>query len=70
MFGERLKSLRKSLNLTQKELGEKLNVSGRVVVYYESNDRFPDKDTLTKIAYRRIIRRNYFSNLRSKRSYA
>ncbi|CEQ20882.1 helix-turn-helix domain-containing protein [Paraclostridium sordellii] len=50
MFGERLKSLRKSLNLTQKELGEKLNVSGRVVGYYESNDRFPDKDTLTKIA--------------------
>lgn len=50
MFGERLKALRKSLNLTQKELGEKLNVSGRVVGYYESNDRFPDKDTLTKIA--------------------
>ena len=50
MFGERLKALRKSLNLTQKELGEKLNVSGRVVGYHESNDRFPDKDTLTKIA--------------------
>ncbi|MCH1965971.1 helix-turn-helix domain-containing protein [Paraclostridium sordellii] len=49
MFGERLKSLRKSLNLTQKELEENLNVSGRVVGYYESNDRFTDKDTLIKI---------------------
>ena len=50
MFGDRLKSLRKSSGYTQKELGEKLNVSGRVIGYYESNERFPDKDTLTDIA--------------------
>ncbi|MGG2466823.1 helix-turn-helix domain-containing protein [Paraclostridium bifermentans] len=50
MFGDRLKSLRKALGLTQKELGDKLNVSGRVIGYYESNDRFPDKETLTNIA--------------------
>lgn len=50
MFGNRLKSLRKSSGYTQKELGEKLNVSGRVIGYYESNERFPDKDTLTDIA--------------------
>ena len=50
MFGDRLKSLRKSFDLTQKELGDKLNVSGRVIGYYESNDRFPDKETLTSIA--------------------
>lgn len=50
MFGDRLKSLRKALGLTQKELGDKLNVSGRVIGYYESNDRFPDKETLTDIA--------------------
>lgn len=50
MFGYRLKSLRKSSGYTQKELGEKLNVSGRVIGYYESNERFPDKDTLTDIA--------------------
>lgn len=50
MFGDRLKSLRKFSNYTQKELGEKINVSGRVIGYYESNDRFPDKETLTNIA--------------------
>ena len=50
MFGDRLKLLRKNSGYTQKELGEKLNVSGRVIGYYESNERFPDKDTLTDIA--------------------
>ena len=50
MFVDRLKSLRKNSGYTQKELGEKLNVSGRVIGYYESNERFPDKDTLTDIA--------------------
>lgn len=50
MFGNRLKLLRKNSGYTQKELGEKLNVSGRVIGYYESNERFPDKDTLTDIA--------------------
>lgn len=50
MFGDRLKLLRKNCNYTQKELGEKLNVSGRVIGYYESNERFPDKETLTRLA--------------------
>lgn len=50
MFGNRLKALRKSLNYTQKELGEKLNISARVVGYYEANERFPDKYTLNRIA--------------------
>ncbi|MDY3372324.1 MAG: helix-turn-helix transcriptional regulator [Terrisporobacter othiniensis] len=50
MFGDRLKLLRKNGNYTQKELGEKLNVSGRVIGYYESNERFPDKETLTRLA--------------------
>lgn len=50
MFGDRLKLLRKNSGYTQKELGEKLNISARVVGYYESNERFPDKDTLTGIA--------------------
>lgn len=53
MFGSRLRKLRKDKELTQKELGEIIGVSGRVVGYYESDDRFPDGDTLAKIA-------NYF----------
>lgn len=50
MFGKRLRLLRKEQNLTQKSLGEKVNVSDRVIGYYESDERFPDKDTLNKIA--------------------
>ena len=37
-FGDRLKELRLLNNLTQKELGDKLNISDRVIGYYESNE--------------------------------
>ncbi len=39
-FSTRLKKLRLEKELTQKELGEKLNISDRVIGYYESGDRF------------------------------
>jgi transcriptional regulator with XRE-family HTH domain len=51
LFGDRLKILRKKRKLTQKELGDIINVSDRVIGYYESNDRFPkDEHTLNIIA--------------------
>lgn len=54
-FGDRLKELRLSKKLTQKELGDIFNISDRVIGYYESNNRFPkDQDTLINIA-------NYFN---------
>ena len=50
-FGDRLKELRLSFDMTQKELGDKLNISDRVIGYYESNDRFPkDQEIITDIA--------------------
>lgn len=49
-FGDRLKMLRNDKNMTQKELGKKLNVTNVGVAKWESNDRFPDSDTLIKIA--------------------
>ena len=50
-FGDRLKELRLSRKLTQKELGDIFNISDRVIGYYESNNRFPkDQDTLVNIA--------------------
>ena len=42
----RIKELRKELNMTQKDLGNKLNVSARSVGFYESGDRDPDTATL------------------------
>lgn len=51
LFGDTLKKLRTEKGLTQKDLGKIINVSDRVIGYYEANDRFPkDEKTLTKIA--------------------
>ena len=49
-FGEKLKNCRKNLSLSQKELGQKIGVAESTVSLYESNKRFPDADTLKKIA--------------------
>lgn len=50
-FGVRLKELREEKGITQRELGNIVNVSDRVIGYYESNDRFPkDENVLRKIA--------------------
>ncbi|PEO14364.1 immunity repressor protein, partial [Bacillus wiedmannii] len=50
MIGVRIKSLRKKENLTQKQLAEKIGVSQRMIGYYESEERFPPHDVLTKLA--------------------
>lgn len=50
-FGDRLRMLREDKDVTQKELGNAVGVSDRVIGYYESNDRFPkDESTLKKLA--------------------
>ncbi|GMQ58955.1 hypothetical protein AN1V17_33520 [Vallitalea sediminicola] len=51
LFGDRLKKLRIDKEITQKELGEIIGISDRVIGYYESNNRFPkDEDTLKRIS--------------------
>jgi len=45
-FGERLKELREKTSLTQKELGEKLGISARLVSYYETNKNIPNDPTI------------------------
>lgn len=50
VIGVRIKSLRKKENLTQKQLAEKIGVSQRMIGYYESEERFPPHDVLTKLA--------------------
>ena len=50
-FGDRLRELRRSKNMTQKELSKALFISERVISYYEKNERFPnDAMTLIRIA--------------------
>lgn len=48
-FGNRLKSLRKTKNLTQEELAKLLNIAKSTVSNWENENRFPDKDMLNKL---------------------
>ena len=47
-FGAKLKSCRKDMSLSQKELGQKIGVAESTISLYESNKRFPDAETLHK----------------------
>ena len=49
-FGAKLKSCRKDMSLSQKELGQKVGVAESTISLYESNKRFPDAETLQKIS--------------------
>ncbi len=40
-FGKRLARLRKASGLTQQELGDKVNVTKRVIAYYEGETKYP-----------------------------
>lgn len=45
-FGIRLKELRKRKGISQSELGKVLNISGRIIGYYESGMRFPKSEII------------------------
>ncbi|MFK4568133.1 helix-turn-helix domain-containing protein [Enterococcus sp. UD-01] len=49
-FGYRLKMLRTSKKMTQTELGNILNVTKSSISGYENGTRFPDQESLVKIA--------------------
>lgn len=49
-FGENFKKLRKSRNLTQKEMGTKIGLSKAVVSKYENGMGYPTYDVLIRIA--------------------
>ena len=50
-FGDKLKSLRKGLKLTQQQLAERVGVAKSVVSYYEASERYPSYDVLVKLAH-------------------
>lgn len=49
-FGENLRRLRKSRNLTQQELGVKVGLSKAVISKYENGMGYPSFDVLIRIA--------------------
>lgn len=48
--GEKIRAARKRAGLTQKELAEKLGVTGSLIGIYETDRRKPKNDTLDRIA--------------------
>jgi transcriptional regulator with XRE-family HTH domain len=49
MINIKIKQLRESRNLTQRELSEKIFVSRSVVAYYESGKRVPPYDVIKRL---------------------
>lgn len=49
-IGEKIKVLRKNNNLTQKELAEKLNVSGQAISNWERQKGYPDITNIIRIS--------------------
>ena len=50
IFGRRLEELRKSRNLTQAELAEKVGLSRGTIAYYEASAQNPTIDTVQTLA--------------------
>ena len=50
MIGKFLKELRKEKNITQEQLADKLNVSGRTVSRWETGNNMPDISILVEMA--------------------
>ncbi len=49
-FGKIIKDLRLEEGISQRELGNRLNVCNQTVSFWENGQREPDLDTLLKIA--------------------
>ena len=49
-FGERLQTLRKSKNLSQKQVANAIGISASVISNYESSERTPSLENLISLA--------------------
>ncbi len=49
-FGINLKTLRQLKNISQRKLGDDLNVCNQTISFWENGSREPDLDTLIQIA--------------------
>ena len=50
IIGNRIRDIRKSINLSGEEFGNRLNVSKTAVSNWENGNRIPDAEALSKIA--------------------
>lgn len=72
-FSQILRNLRREKDITQKELGEAIGKSNRVISYYEneqSDSNLPDSETLSKIAKFFGVSVDYLLGIADQRSTA
>ena len=50
MFGSNLRKLRRSSEMTQRDLGKELNVSPSTIALWETDQRLPDAEKLLEIS--------------------
>ena len=67
-FGSRLKNLRTQSGLTQKQLGDKLQVTKSVISYYELQERCPSPEILIKLASIFHVSTDYLLGLESSQT--
>src|SRR3990167_249634 len=60
MFGNRIQRARKTLGLSLRDLGEKINLSHAAIKKYEDNEVTPSSDILIKLAKALHVRVEYF----------
>ena len=65
-FGQRLKSLRKQRNLTQKQLAELIGTQNSIISFYEVGDRIPSPEIIVKLARTLHVSSDYLLGLEKK----
>lgn len=60
MYGEKLKQIRKALNVTQDKMAELLNISARTYSAYERNENKPSYIMLVDLCQNKNINLNWF----------
>ena len=66
IFGQRLRELRQSRQLTLEQLGAEFNVTKQTVSYWEKGDRLPPLDIATALARYYAVSLDYLVGLSDK----
>jgi transcriptional regulator with XRE-family HTH domain len=67
-FGERLKQLRTENKLTRRSLSNDLNITERMLLYYETDKSSPNSNVIKVICTRFNISADYFLGLSDERT--
>lgn len=67
-FGQKLRSLRKQKNLTQKQLADMIGVQNSIISFYELGDRIPSPEIIIKLAATLQVSSDYLLGLEKKES--